>query len=114
MGELFAPLTGFIGQWASVYWGTLRETSPFLVLGLVLAGMLHVLVPSRIVLWALGHGGWRGAIRGSLIGMPLPLCSCGVLPTALTLRRQGASLSAMTAFAISTPETSIDALAITA
>ena len=114
MNAIFTPLAGFLGQWASVFWSTLRETAPFLVLGLVLAGILHVLVPPRIVLWALGHRGWRGAIRGSLVGLPLPLCSCGVIPTALTLRRQGASLSAMTSFTIATPETSVDALAITA
>src|SRR4051812_21296714 len=114
MDGSLAPSMGFIGQWASIFWATLRETSPFLVLGLLFAGILHVLVPSRIVLWALGHKGWRGAVRGSLIGVPLPLCSCGVLPTALALRRQGASLSAATAFTISTPETGLDALAITA
>lgn len=110
----FAGIFDFLAQWGSAFWLTLRETGPFLVFGLVLAGVLHVLVPPRIVLWALGHGGWRGALRGALIGTPLPLCSCGVVPTALTLRRQGASLSATTAFTISTPETSIDALAITA
>lgn len=113
MGELTAGLQ-FLLNWSSAFWMTLRETGPFLVFGLVLAGVLHVLVPSRIILWALGQGGWRGALRGALIGTPLPLCSCGVIPTALTLRRQGASLSATTAFTISTPETSIDALAITA
>lgn len=108
------PAMGFIEQWASAFWSTLRETGPFLVLGLLFAGVLHVLVPSRIILWALGQKGWRGALRGALVGMPLPLCSCGVLPTALTLRRQGASLSASMAFAIATPETSVDAMAITA
>ncbi|MBI3558406.1 MAG: permease [Deltaproteobacteria bacterium] len=114
MSVFFIPTVEFLGHWGSVFWSTLRETAPFLVLGLLLAGILHVLVPPRIVLWALGHRGWRGAIRGSLVGLPLPLCSCGVVPTALTLRRQGASLSAMTSFTIATPETSVDALAITA
>lgn len=114
MQAMLSPMIGFFGQWGSFFWATLRETAPFLVLGLLLAGILHVLVPSGVILWALGHKGWRGAVRGALIGMPLPLCSCGVLPTALTLRRQGASLSAAASFTISTPETSIDALAITA
>lgn len=114
MEAMLSSAPGIIGQWASVFWATMRETAPFLVLGLMLAGMLHVLVPPSLILWALGQQGWRGAVRGAIIGMPLPLCSCGVLPTALTLRRQGASLSAATSFTISTPETSIDALAITA
>lgn len=103
----------FLAQWASAFWLTLRETGAWLVIGLVLAGVLHVFVPARIILWALGHGGWRGALRGALIGAPLPLSSCGAIPAALKLRRQGASLSATTAFTISTPETSIDAIALT-
>lgn len=85
-----------------------------MLLGLLLAGLLHIFVPAKVVLWVLGKKGWVGAIRGAIAGMPLPLCSCGVVPTALTLRRQGASLSAIIAFTIATPETSIDALAITA
>jgi hypothetical protein len=109
-----ASILAFLVEWASAFWATLRETAPFLALGLVLAGTLHVLVPSKVVLWALGHSGWRGAVRGALIGTPLPLCSCSVIPTALTLRRQGASLSSAAAFTVATPETSIDALAITA
>jgi len=114
MDSIFHASTAFFQHWGSAFWLNLRETAPFLMFGLVMAGMLHVLVPAKLVLWALGHGGFRGAIRGAVIGMPLPLCSCSVIPTALTLRRQGASLSASTAFSISTPETSIDALAITA
>ncbi|MGE4234217.1 MAG: permease [Bacteriovoracia bacterium] len=98
----------------STFWHILRETGPFLVFGLFIAGVLHVLVPIRLILWALGGGGLSGAIRGALLGFPLPLCSCSVLPTAFVLRRQGASLSSVSAFAISTPETSVDAIAMTA
>ncbi|HRK01190.1 MAG TPA: permease, partial [Oligoflexia bacterium] len=63
---------------------------------------------------ALGGRGIGGAIRGALLGMPLPLCSCSVMPTAIALRRRGASVSSTTSFTIATPETSIDALAVTA
>lgn len=104
----------YLSIYFSAFWSTTREVAPFLVLGFLLAGVLHVLVSPRIILWALGPSGFRGAVRGAILGVPLPLCSCGVLPTALTLRRKGASLSSATAFMISTPETSIDALAITA
>lgn len=101
-------------QWFWTFWKTLCEISPFLLFGFFIAGVLHVLIPSRIILWALGKSGWQGAIRGSLIGTPLPLCSCSVIPTSFALHRQGASLSATTAFTIATPETSIDALILTA
>lgn len=103
----------FIEQWGSAFWQTTRETGPFLVLGLFLAGLLHVFVPARLVLRALGKKGWRGAALGALIGTPLPLCSCSVIPTAFALRRQGASVSSTVSFTIATPETSIDALMIT-
>ena len=103
-----------IAHFASTFWMTGREAAPFLIMGLILAGILHVLVPIRIINWALGGSGFRGAFRGALLGAPLPLCSCSVLPTVLTLRRRGASLSSVTSFMISTPETSIDALVITA
>ncbi|MBI2605908.1 MAG: permease [Deltaproteobacteria bacterium] len=104
----------YVSAYFSAFWNTTREVAPFLVVGLMLAGVLHVLVSPAIILWALGSSGFRGAVRGAVLGVPLPLCSCGVLPTALTLRRKGASLSSAIAFMISTPETSIDALAITA
>jgi len=91
----------------------MRETGPFLVFGLFLAGLLHVFVPARLVLRALGKKGFKGAVLGAVIGTPLPLCSCSVIPTAFALRRQGASLSSTVSFTIATPETDIDALMIT-
>lgn len=78
-----------------------------------MAGLLHAFVPQRFIQWLLGTRGIWGAVKGALAGAPLPLCSCGVIPTALSLRRQGASLSSTFSFMVSTPETSIDALVIT-
>lgn len=92
----------------------MRDASPFLLLGLILAGILHILVPSKIIEWAVGAKGFRGAVRGALLGAPLPLCSCSVMPTTMALRRRGASLSSSFSFLISTPETSVDAVAVTA
>lgn len=96
------------------FWANMLETAPFLMVGLFCAGLLHVVVPARVILWALGGRGFSGAIRGALLGMPLPLCSCSVMPTAIALRRRGASVSSTTSFTIATPETSIDAFAVTA
>lgn len=98
----------------ATFWQNLQETAPYLLLGLLFAGLLHLVIPKNIIQWALGKAGLNGAVRGALVGTPVPLCSCSVMPTAIALRRQGASLSATTAFTIATPETSIDALFITA
>ena len=84
--------------------------APYLLLGFVLAGLLHVLVPQEWVARHLGGRGWRAAFKGALIGTPLPLCSCGVIPFAGLLRRQGASKSAIVSFLISTPQTGVDSI----
>ncbi len=111
---MFDSTRVFLLNFASLFWQTLRELSPYLILGLLLAGCLHVLVSARLLGLALGKKGWKGALRGALLGVPLPLCSCSVVPSALTLRRRGASLSSVASFSISSPETSLDALALTA
>jgi len=71
-------------------------------------------VPSRFVRAMLGGRGIRPVARASLLGVPLPLCSCSVVPMAVSLRREGASRGATVAFLISTPETGIDSIAISA
>ena len=94
-------------------WVMLLEASPFMLLGLVAAGLLKALVPDDFVSRHLGgHGAWS-VVKASLFGLPLPLCSCGVLPAAAGLRRQGAGKGATAAFMISTPETGVDSVAVT-
>jgi len=84
----------------------------WLVLGLVMAGLLHSFINSHNIGHHLhGRGLWP-AVKAAIIGTPLPLCSCGVIPAAVELRRAGASKSATTAFLISTPETGIDSIAV--
>ena len=88
-------------------------TAPWLLVGFVLAGVLKVLVPER---WIEGHLGGRGpwpVLRASLYGVPIPLCSCSVIPTAASLRKAGASKGATTSFLISTPETGVDSISVT-
>ncbi|GAB6125743.1 SO_0444 family Cu/Zn efflux transporter [Humidesulfovibrio idahonensis] len=94
-------------------WSVLREAAPFVLFGFFIAGLLKALLPET---WLTRHLGGRGPLsvfKAALMGVPLPLCSCGVLPTALGLRRQGAGPGATTAFMISTPETGVDSLAVT-
>jgi hypothetical protein len=94
-------------------WDVLGQMSPYLLLGFLVAGGLSVLLPES---WVAKHLGGRGigpVIRSSLVGVPLPLCSCGVIPVSAGLRRSGASRAATTSFLLSTPQTGVDSIAAT-
>jgi HflK protein len=106
-------VTEFLLQWAGEAWSILREASLFLLVGFTIAGVLAVLVPSRLFARLLGRGKIRSVLWASAVGAPIPLCSCGVLPAALGLARQGATKGATVSFLISTPETGIDSIALT-
>ena len=87
------------------------EASPWLLLGLLIAGLMKAWVPTKILSKHLG-GGHKSIIKAALIGAPLPLCSCGVIPVATELRRSGASKSATAAFLVATPETGVDSISV--
>lgn len=88
------------------------DAAPWLLLGLLVAGLLKAWLPEGLLnRWLGGRGPWP-VIKAALIGAPLPLCSCGVLPAALGLRRGGASRNATVSFLIATPETGVDSIAI--
>jgi uncharacterized membrane protein YraQ (UPF0718 family) len=89
------------------------ETAIWLLLGLGLAALIKGWIPDTLVRRLLSGNGPGAVVRAALIGAPLPLCSCGVLPTAVGLRRSGASKPATTAFLIATPETGIDSISVT-
>ncbi|MBN2184701.1 MAG: SO_0444 family Cu/Zn efflux transporter [Candidatus Krumholzibacteriota bacterium] len=93
--------------------GTLKEMSPYLIFGFFVAGLLSVFIRPETVEKHLGGGGFLQVIKASLFGVPLPLCSCGVIPVAVSLRKHGASRGAMTSFLISTPQTGIDSIFVT-
>jgi hypothetical protein len=95
-------------------WTTMTELAPSLFLGLLIAGLLHVLINREKIFAHLGRPGALSSIKASMWGVPLPLCSCGVLPAALGLRRDGASRGATTSFLVSTPQTGVDSLLVTA
>ena len=88
------------------------ESAPWLMLGLFVAGLMKVFVPSQLMAKHLGEPGLMSTVKAALFGAPLPLCSCGVIPAAVGLRRSGASKAATTSFLISTPETGIDSISI--
>ena len=99
--------------WLNAFLLMLHEMSPYLLLGFLIAGVLHAFVPTRVYSRYLSGTGLRSVVAAALFGIPLPLCSCGVLPTAVSLRRGGASRAASTSFLIATPQTGVDSIAAT-
>lgn len=95
------------------FWETLLEMSPFLLFGFFVAGILSVFVSKELVERHLGGQGIWPVIKASLLGVPLPLCSCGVIPVSASLRKHGASRGAVTSFLISTPQTGVDSIMVT-
>lgn len=91
----------------------INEMSPFILLGFILAGLLHSFVPNSIYKNYIGKRSIKSVINAAILGIPLPLCSCGTIPTAMSLRKEGASKGATIAFLISTPQTGIDSIIAT-
>lgn len=100
-------------DYVNAFVSMLNSMSPYLLLGFLIAGVLHAFVPSTIYSRYLSGTGFRPVVTAALFGVPLPLCSCGVLPTAVALRRSGASRAASTSFLIATPQTGVDSIAAT-
>ena len=94
--------------------GLLNEMTPYLLLGFLIAGVLHEFVPRRIYADKLSRNDFSSVLWAALFGVPLPLCSCGVIPTATSLYREGASKGATVSFLISTPQTGVDSILATA
>ncbi|MCK5000244.1 MAG: SO_0444 family Cu/Zn efflux transporter [Anaerohalosphaera sp.] len=98
---------------AAQFWATLTAMSPYLLFGFFVAGVLSVFISPKLVESHLGSRGLGPVIKASLFGVPLPLCSCGVIPVAMSLRKHGASKAASISFLLSTPQTGIDSLLVT-
>ena len=89
------------------------EMAPYILLGFLFAGLLNEFVKPRTMARHLSGRGLLPVVKAAALGVPLPLCSCGVLPTAVSLRRRGASRAASTSFLIATPQTGVDSIAAT-
>ncbi|MGD2019897.1 MAG: permease [Thiohalocapsa sp.] len=103
-----------LNRFPAALWQILLELSPSLLLGLFIAGLVHVYVPAAAIHKRLSRPDLASTVRASVLGVPLPLCSCGVIPTALGLRKAGASKGATTSFMISTPQTGVDSILVSA
>ncbi len=100
----------FINNFFQVFWDLSVEMAPWLLLGLLFSGILHVFLPNQFVYKQLGGKSPWNIFKAVIFGIPLPLCSCGVLPTAVSLHKDGASKATTNAFLISTPQTGIDSI----
>jgi uncharacterized membrane protein YraQ (UPF0718 family) len=95
------------------FWATVAEMSPYLLFGFFVAGLLSVLVSQRLVEKHLGGRGIWPLLKASLFGIPLPLCSCGVIPVSMSLHKHGASKGSTISFLLSTPQTGVDSIFVT-
>jgi uncharacterized membrane protein YraQ (UPF0718 family) len=95
------------------FWATVAEMSPYLLFGFFVAGILSVLVSQRLVERHLGGRGIWPLLKASLFGVPLPLCSCGVIPVSMSLHKHGASKGSTISFLLSTPQTGVDSIFVT-
>ena len=93
-------------------WDILVESSPYVLFGFFAAGILKAYLPESLVARHLGGRSSASVVKASLFGVPLPLCSCGVIPAAIELRKQGAGKGATASFLVSVPETGVDSIAI--
>ena len=96
----------------TIVWKVLLDLAPWLLLGAAIGGMLHVLLPASFLQRQLS--GRAGVPRAVALGVPLPLCSCGVIPVGMQLKKSGADNGAVVAFLISTPQTGVDSILVSA
>ncbi|MEW5994543.1 MAG: SO_0444 family Cu/Zn efflux transporter [Candidatus Zixiibacteriota bacterium] len=103
----------FVAAILTQSWLVLGQMAPYLLFGFLAAGVLSVLISPEWVERHLGGPGIGPVLKASLFGVPLPLCSCSVIPVSVSIRRHGASRAATTAFLLSTPQTGVDSIAVT-
>lgn len=103
-----------VERYLTELWSITVSLAPPLLLGITIAGVIHVILPAGFVHRNFGSPGLASIVKASLIGVPMPLCSCGVIPTAIGLQQDGASKGASTSFLISTPQTGVDSILVSA
>lgn len=100
-------------QYFNIIISLFNEMAPYLLLGFFFAGILHVFVPQSVFSKYLSKNNFASVLTAALFGVPLPLCSCGVIPTAMALRKEGASKGSVISFLIATPQTGVDSIMAT-
>lgn len=95
-------------------WAIVQSLGVWFLFGLLIAALMHAYVPAKIFKKWLGKNSFIDVVKAAFIGVPMPLCSCGVVPTVIALKKKGASNSACLSFLISTPQTGVDSLLVSA
>lgn len=103
----------YIYDYINTFFELLKEMAPYLILGFLFAGILHVIIRKDKIQKYLGKRNIISILNAALLGIPLPLCSCGVIPTGISFNKNGASKGATISFLISTPQTGVDSILVT-
>ncbi|MFG0327977.1 MAG: SO_0444 family Cu/Zn efflux transporter [Phycisphaerales bacterium JB037] len=103
----------WFSEFLAALWGIMLEAGVWLVVGFAIAGLIHVWLPKNLLRRVMGGKGLGPVARAAVIGAPMPLCSCSVIPTVASLRRSGAGKGASASFAIATPEVDAPSISIT-
>lgn len=96
----------------SATWDIYLDVAVYMLFGFLIAGMLHVFFKTDKIRQYLGKGKVKPVFLSALLGIPIPLCSCGVVPVAAGLKKQGANNGAALSFMIATPESGVDSIAV--
>ena len=103
----------YFGQFIQEMWSLCMEMAPYLLLGMLVSGLISIFIDSSFVSRHVGQKNIPSIMKSTLFGIPLPLCSCGVIPVAATLRESGASKGSTVSFLVSTPQTGVDSILLT-
>ncbi len=109
----FCTMLEIAGSYLGELARLVNEMSPYLLLGFLFAGILRVVFPRQMITRYMGKSNFRSVFNASLLGVPMPLCSCGVLPAGIGFYRNGASRGPTISFLISTPQTGVDSILAT-
>lgn len=103
-------LIQFIYEYLQSFWILTREMAPWLLFGFLFAGVLKSWLPEGLIRKYLGKNNHFSVVNAALFGIPLPLCSCGVIPAGMSLYKNGADKGSTVSFLISTPQTGVDSI----
>ena len=87
--------------------------SPYLIMGFMISGILYIYTSKELITKNVGNPGLMSIIKASILGVPMPLCSCGVIPVATSMHKRGATKGSTLSFLISTPQTGVDSILLT-
>lgn len=110
---MLSLMLSFLVKLGQNIWLLTAQMAPYLLFGFLFAGVLHVLVRRELIERWLGRPGIMSVVKASVLGVPMPLCSCSVIPVAAALRKSGASKGATASFLSSTPQTGVDSILAT-